>query len=153
MRRSGLIYFIEAEIANLVKIGYTRNIQSRVGGLATFSPVRLRLIGLIYGSTADEEALHRQLAAHRSHGEWFRRSPEMDAAMLADGPRLLLESMSTWDGFAGIRGAELTGRAGRPVGSKDSYKRTRKAVTREDRYRALMDSLQEEFPLRFIRPA
>lgn len=59
------IYFVQCEAVGLVKIGCTRDIRRRLDALATFSPVRLELVGLIRGTFADEEALHRRFAEHR----------------------------------------------------------------------------------------
>lgn len=149
----GMIYFIEQPDCGAVKIGYTRDMMTRVRNIATFCPLRLQLIGLIAGTTADEEALHRRFAEHRNHGEWFRRCPEIDAAMLApvtDHTRMMLESFRGWSGLAGIRGFELSKKAGRPVGSKDSYKRTRKA---KSRYETIMEGVRAEFPERFLTPS
>ena len=83
----GKVYFIAPEGEEApVKIGYTTTtVQSRIGVLQTGHPYKLRPIAEIEGSYQLESALHKIFAQHRLHGEWFKRSPELDALMNALG--------------------------------------------------------------------
>lgn len=73
----GFVYFIEAEETGLVKIGHAANPESRMKSIQGMSPAKLRLIGYMPGSIADEKALHARFATDRSHGEWFRHSRQI----------------------------------------------------------------------------
>lgn len=72
------VYFIEG--GGLIKIGVAGSPSARLDQIQHMSPVPLRLVAEIPGvGQAAETALHRALAASRSHGEWFRP----DAAVMA----------------------------------------------------------------------
>lgn len=73
----GFVYFIEAEETGLIKIGHAANPNSRMESIQGMSPAKLRLIGYMPGSIADEKALHARFATDRSHGEWFRYSMQI----------------------------------------------------------------------------
>ena len=72
-----VIYFFQS--AGLVKIGWTRNLRSRIEGLAAFSPCSFTLLGFGLGPKTREGYLHKRFAAQHSHGEWFRPSDELRA--------------------------------------------------------------------------
>lgn len=95
------VYFVEAE-NGLIKIGYSANVALRFRALLTTSAAPLKLLGWIPGTTATERDLHDKLEASRSHGEWFRPTPEM-AAVLGTIERPAEPSTKT----AGRRGAAL----------------------------------------------
>lgn len=73
------VYFIQAAEAARVKIGYSADPPGRLDELSTGSPVPLALIAVMPGDPSDEAQLHERFAADRTHGEWFRRSPEIEA--------------------------------------------------------------------------
>lgn len=98
----GKIYFVEAPSVGLIKIGYATDILQRMQGLATFSPVELRLLGTLSGGPSKEQELHAALDEHRSHGEWFRRCAEIEALI-----ETLDTSMSIGFIFARRRGDAL----------------------------------------------
>lgn len=58
------VYFIQAVGGGPIKIA-----------LQAGSPVTLRIIGIADGGQPQEVALHRRLAKHRLHGEWFADVP------------------------------------------------------------------------------
>lgn len=61
--------------ADLVKIGSSGDVHQRLIDLQIGSPVPLRLIGWVREvHTSLESLIHAHLAAHRAHGEWFRRT-------------------------------------------------------------------------------
>ncbi len=73
------IYFIEAVGMDLIKIGYTIDPAKRFLSMLTVSPAPLTLLGSITGGPQREGEIHAQLEAHRLHGEWFKKVPEVMA--------------------------------------------------------------------------
>lgn len=63
------VYFIQAGTDGLIKIGYSSDPKRRLANLQ--SPVPLRLLATMRGGRKLERRLHKKLAAHRKHGEWF----------------------------------------------------------------------------------
>lgn len=78
-RTRSRVYFIEAVGLDLIKIGYTSDLTERLRKLAPGCPAPLRLLGTVPGGLEIERHYHERLAAYRSRGEWFRRSPALDA--------------------------------------------------------------------------
>lgn len=74
------VYFIEAE-NGLIKIGYSANVALRLRALLTTSAAPLKLLGWLPGDTQTERDLHDRFAYSRSHGEWFRRTPDLEAVL------------------------------------------------------------------------
>lgn len=74
-----MIYFIQAEGVGHIKIGFTdsEDAMVRLGMLQVGSPVPLRLLGTIPGTTTDEKDFHRRFASAKVHGEWFRPIAEL----------------------------------------------------------------------------
>jgi len=64
-----------------IKIGCSECPQARLETFAAWSPFPLELIGSVPGTMQDELYLHRCFYPLRSHGEWFRSSPELRAAI------------------------------------------------------------------------
>lgn len=83
------IYFIGAD-SGPVKIGYSVNPKVRMRQLQAASPRRLKILAQVIGEPEDERAYHARFAAHRLHGEWFERHPDI----LAEIDRLTQESLS-----------------------------------------------------------
>ncbi len=83
-----MIYFIQSEATNHIKIGFTESDDAsvRLATLQTGNANRLRLLGTIPGTLEDEKNLHRLFAAHRVSGEWFEPAPEVLAAVVAIQP-------------------------------------------------------------------
>lgn len=80
--RDESVYFLqdERDPGGYVKIGCAQDVRKRMRRIQRMSPVRLRLIGVLYGAGQETEAyLHRLFAEHRCHGEWF----VADAALMA----------------------------------------------------------------------
>jgi hypothetical protein len=74
-----VIYFISTEQnQNLVKIGYTTNLESRLRSLRTGSPDELQIHLVVPGSREDERKLHRQFSSLRVRREWFKRDQAID---------------------------------------------------------------------------
>jgi hypothetical protein len=68
--REPIIYFIAA--GELVKIGHTTNLRSRLRSLRTASPSELRVLLTRSGTRDDECELHRRFAEFRVSREWFK---------------------------------------------------------------------------------
>lgn len=67
------VYFVRATPVDLIKIGFTTSIRSRLSNLTTDNACSIALVGLMpVKSKASEALLHKQFAALRDHGEWFR---------------------------------------------------------------------------------
>lgn len=77
------VYFVEG--AGLVKIGFATFPVERFMGMLTSCPIPLSLLASMPGGPRVEAELHRRFAADRMHGEWFRRSPDLDA-VIASAP-------------------------------------------------------------------
>lgn len=76
------VYFIEAQGTDLVKIGIAAKPQDRLGELQTASPHKLAILATMAGGRAEERRLHHRFAASRATGEWFHRTPELDALIV-----------------------------------------------------------------------
>ena len=70
------VYFIGGEVG-AIKIGYSKAPKERLTTLQIGSPIPLAILASFAGSMADEARLHERYAAHRLHGEWFERHPDI----------------------------------------------------------------------------
>lgn len=74
----GYIYFIQAELNEFIKIGWTDGHPSfRYSSLATASPCPLVTLGVIRGERSLESDIHNLFGHLRSHGEWFRPGEDL----------------------------------------------------------------------------
>lgn len=80
------IYCVEAAGQSAYKFGIALSAEARLGGIQTGSPVLLTLVGYVLGRRSLEPLIHKVMAAHRVHGEWFRPDPPVLA--LVEGFRL-----------------------------------------------------------------
>lgn len=71
-------YFIGGEDGP-VKIGFTDNLPKRLKALQSHSPVPLQVLAVTGGGIFAEMEYHERFAQHRLHGEWFERTPEIEA--------------------------------------------------------------------------
>lgn len=71
------VYFVQATRLGLIKIGYARDMASRMSAMQAQSPDSLKVLGTIECGRAKalEQFLHAEFAELRSHGEWFRPDP------------------------------------------------------------------------------
>lgn len=73
-----IIYFIQGEITQLIKIGRTKRIvEDRKLDLETGSPDKLNILGLTFEPFFNESELHTKFSNSRKHGEWFYPSEEI----------------------------------------------------------------------------
>lgn len=64
-----MVYFISNQ--QYVKIGFSKNVESRMSSLQTASPTKLTLLFSIDGDTYTESKLHEYFKDFRMEGEWF----------------------------------------------------------------------------------
>jgi hypothetical protein len=79
------VYFLEAPIAKLVKIGHSTNLKWRLTGIQTQCPVQLELVGLVKAPTAAEFVFQRICRDAHSHGEWFHLTDKVVSLINAVG--------------------------------------------------------------------
>lgn len=67
------VYFIgtELKVGKLVKVGFSRDPQSRLRALQTAHGERLQIFATVEGGKDVEEKYHRRWKARRRNGEWF----------------------------------------------------------------------------------
>lgn len=68
------VYFIAAEDAGTVKIGFAKQPWNRLSKMQSDCPHSLRLLAIEAGDVRHEAHLHRRFAVDRLQGEWFRLS-------------------------------------------------------------------------------
>ncbi len=71
------IYFIQQGEAGPIKIGWSKNVRSRLASLQTANPQRLRLLLVLEGEERDERRLHDWFGLERLGGEWFKSDGEV----------------------------------------------------------------------------
>lgn len=81
------IYVLRSD--NLVKIGFSEHLRTRVNAIIAATPVPVEFVGHMPGGRDLEAHLHERFAAHRFSGEWFVETPAMrDAFESILTPRL-----------------------------------------------------------------
>jgi hypothetical protein len=74
-----VVYFATDGIA--IKIGQSRDVETRLKALATGNSRPLQLIATVDGDTRHETQVHNELADYRLNGEWFEDCPEVRDAI------------------------------------------------------------------------
>lgn len=69
---AGTVYFVTD--GELVKVGYTTHLDSRLRALQTGNARPLTVLATSPGTFQDEARLHRLLKASWVHGEWFAKT-------------------------------------------------------------------------------
>lgn len=80
-----VVYFVRGSESGRIKIGRTRNaVAFRMAAIAGMCSEPIELLGVVledhYATGSGEyteTAIHRRLADHRLHGEWFHPHPEV----------------------------------------------------------------------------
>lgn len=67
-----VVYFIERPQDSKVKIGISRDVESRMAAIKASCGMDLRLLGCMNGGRTLERMLHSKFSALRVTGEWFR---------------------------------------------------------------------------------
>lgn len=70
------IYFLSS--GDLIKIGFSDDVKRRINSIRHMSPIPLTLLGFIPDDQRKEHAIHKRFDYLRSHGEWFRKTPELE---------------------------------------------------------------------------
>lgn len=78
----GDLYFILC--GDMVKIGRTTDIVRRLANMQVSTPYEIDCLLLLKGQGKDERKWHKRFAADRVRGEWFKLTPELDAAIRAE---------------------------------------------------------------------
>lgn len=74
---SGWCYIYVVQNGQLVKIGQTVNVRSRLKALRTSNGGQITLLVAIEGHDIIEKAIHHHFRHLREEGEWFRITPEL----------------------------------------------------------------------------
>lgn len=80
----GFVYFVSEGHGGAIKIGWTIDPAERLARLQVGNSRRLRVIGLIWARPGVEAEWHRRWKSQRGIGEWFKRTPELTAAIKAE---------------------------------------------------------------------
>lgn len=97
VRSATNIYFVSAPEQGLIKIGRANDVSSRLSSLRCGSPSELNLLASVRFFPVMEKFLHKQLAAHKSHGEWFKAANDVLSvaeAALEHGPRGIMAALN-----------------------------------------------------------
>ena len=69
------VYFIRS--GDMIKIGYTSNIEDRKSSLQTNNPIKIEVLKTIPGGYEEEQELHRKFSHLNKQGEWFFAAKEL----------------------------------------------------------------------------
>lgn len=65
------VYFITCRDVNMVKIGYSDRVRSRIYGIQVCCPLDVKLELMLPGGKDEEKAIHKLLKKDNVRGEWF----------------------------------------------------------------------------------
>ena len=115
MSDAGVVYFVSGSADDApIKIGYaSRSAEERIKALQTGSAFKLEVLAEVEGDYPLETKFHKLFSAHRLHGEWFRRTPEIMAAIevlratrrVRDGIPNTRRDVSLRQGSSAVRGS------------------------------------------------
>lgn len=71
-------YLVGSREQEVVKIGVTTRLKTRMSSLRNSSPIPIKLFAVAFGSPEIEMVLHDRFAESRLHGEWFKLTDEID---------------------------------------------------------------------------
>lgn len=74
-RDGSSVYFASA--GSRIKIGWSKQVGTRIAQLQTGNPDPIKLLGTVPGGRAKEGQIQRQFAHARVHGEWFEATPDL----------------------------------------------------------------------------
>ena len=77
--KAGYIYF--ARLGDLVKIGYAKNVETRLSQLVASMPFSLEEMARVRGSRITESIIHCVLARHHFKLEWYHLSDDVKAVI------------------------------------------------------------------------
>jgi len=70
-----IVYFIRS--GDLIKIGYTSDLEERKSTLQTNNPTIIEVLKTIPGGRPEEQQLHEKFAKLNKTGEWFYAAQEL----------------------------------------------------------------------------
>jgi hypothetical protein len=81
-QETGVVYFYGAHdrtdgTLELVKIGFSRDINGRLNSLSNLGPMKGKLLVTAPGGSERERYYHKLFAEHRTSHEWFRPHPDI----------------------------------------------------------------------------
>lgn len=82
---TGFVYF--AECADLIKIGYSSNVDRRMRALSSANPYPISVLLVLRGTLSFEADLHAKFHALRKRGEWFAKGDDLLAYIKRMGGR------------------------------------------------------------------
>lgn len=71
------LYFLQSGTGGPIKIGYTKQLATRLNALHKMNGGSIRFLGALAADKQEEKRFHERYAADRLHGEWFRLSPDI----------------------------------------------------------------------------
>lgn len=77
MNKNHVVYFIQDTNSGPIKIGITKDIQTRFGELQRSSPIPLKILKTINGEKELEDQIHKHFKHLQQHGEWFQPAKEL----------------------------------------------------------------------------
>ena len=87
-----MIYFIQCQSTNNIKIGFTDgDPDKRKAELQTGSAAGLNLLFAMPGDRATEKAWHSKFSADRVHGEWFKPTGELLCRILDESRKIAFD--------------------------------------------------------------
>jgi len=91
----GYVYFANMGSRRPIKIGFTKNLTSRLGKVRRQAPYVIQEILVIPGSKWLEYRLHDWFRRHNSNGEWFKWNDQLEIII----GYLRSEDADEWEGF------------------------------------------------------
>jgi excisionase family DNA binding protein len=75
----GVVYFVQADGLDLIKIGYAVDFAKRLADLCNMNACGLRTLGVVLSDdcTQLERVLHKRFRDYRHHSEWFHANDEI----------------------------------------------------------------------------
>lgn len=73
----GYVYFVQGCCGGAIKIGYSKDPESRLKALQTGYPDTLRILALVPGTEKTEKYYQRKFELYRLNGEWYRPEQEI----------------------------------------------------------------------------
>ncbi|TKD50242.1 GIY-YIG nuclease family protein [Sphingomonas baiyangensis] len=83
-------YFVSEGPRGPIKIGSTTDPARRLATMQIGNSQKLKMFGLVLAKASPEARWHQRFAAQRLGGEWFKRTPELLAAIAAEATHRLL---------------------------------------------------------------
>ena len=74
---TGYVYFVQMDKIGPIKIGFTKNINRRIGALQNAIPYQLNILCFFPGNEEQEGELHFAFDKVRMKGEWFLPHPKL----------------------------------------------------------------------------